>query len=105
MMSCKHCGIELPTGSNPRQAFCKPSHRQAYLRERHEDWIHAVCLNVDSVMVEVEELSTEITDMELTNAAPAQELDEMTRQITPLRSRLNVERRYLSDLTPYHFQS
>jgi len=56
-------------------------------------------------MVEVEELRTKITDMEITIADQAQEIDELTSQITALRSRLDVERRYLSDITPYHFKS
>ena len=50
-----------------------------------------------ALLAELEQLRAQVRDQ-------AQEIEELTSQITTLRERLDVERRYLSDITPRHFK-
>jgi hypothetical protein len=84
-MNCKYCGHELPAGSNPRRGFCSDAHKQAHYRQQHQHDQTA------ALLVDLEHLRALVR-------AQAQE-------IAQLRSRLDVERRYLEDTTPHYFRA
>ena len=90
-MNCKYCGLEVPAGSNPRREFCNDAHKQAYWRQQQKQDQDA------ALLAELEALRAKVADQ-------AQEIEELTSQITTLRERLDIERRYLSDLTPRYFK-
>jgi hypothetical protein len=91
-MNCKYCGLELPAGSNPRREFCNDAHKQAYWRQQQKQDQDA------ALLAELESLRAKVADQ-------ANEIEELTSQITDLRERLDIERRYLSDIKPHTFKA
>jgi uncharacterized coiled-coil protein SlyX len=92
-MNCKFCSQpveEKPGGHRPRE-YCSGAHRQAYFRQQHQ-----ADQNV-AFLAELEQLRTQVQEQ-------AQEIDELSSQMTDLRERLDIERRYLSDITPRYFK-
>jgi hypothetical protein len=84
-MNCKYCGLELPAGSNPRREFCNDAHKQAYWRQQQKQD------QDEALLAELEQLRTQVRDQ--------------AQEIADLRSRLDIEKRYLSDTKPYYFKS
>lgn len=91
-MNCKYCGNELPAGINSRREFCNDAHKQAYYRQKHQQDQAA------ALLAELEQLRTQVRDQK-------QELDEQASEISRLRERLDLERRYLEDSKQRGFKS
>ena len=92
-MNCKYCGlsVEEKPGGHRQREYCNDAHRQAYWRAQQKQDQGA------ALLAELEQLRAQVADQ-------AQEIEELVSQITTLRECLDVERRYLSDITPRHFK-
>src|SRR5450755_4622696 len=103
-MNCKFCGAELPEvergngGHRPRE-YCNDTHRKAYWRQQHQQD------QTVALLVDLEHLRALVRNQARTIEEHAQEIDELTSQITTLRDRLDYERRYLEDTTPQRFKT
>ena len=92
-MNCKYCGapVEQGPGGHRQREYCNDAHRQAYWRaQQKQDQDAALVAELEALRAKVQEQASEI--------------DDLACQITTLRERLDVERRYLSDITPRHFK-
>ena len=58
-----------------------------------------------ALLVDLEHLRALVRNQARTIEEHAQEIDELTSQITTLRDRLDYERRYLEDTTPQRFKA
>ncbi len=90
-MQCKYCGHELPAGSNPRREFCNDAHKQAYWRQQHQQDQAA------ALLAEVEQLRVQVRDQ-------GQEIEEQARELSRLRARVDIEKRYLEDTAQRTFK-
>ncbi len=86
-MNCKFCGlpVEEKSGGHRQREYCNDAHRQANFRQQHQADQDA------ALLAELEALRAKVADQ--------------AQEIADLRSRLDVERRYLSDTTPRYFKS
>jgi hypothetical protein len=86
-MNCKFCGepVEEKPGGHRIREYCHDAHRQAYWRQQQKQDQNA------ALRASLEALRTIVK--------------EQAQEIKELRERLDVERRYLSDTTPYHFRA
>jgi regulator of replication initiation timing len=90
-MNCLKCAKEFDFQRGTRK-FCSDACRQAYWRQQHQADQDA------ALLAELEQLRTHVITLEQENAEQAQE-------IAQLRSRLDYERRYLSDIKPRYFKT
>jgi hypothetical protein len=99
-MTCKFCGlpVEEKPGGHRQREYCNDAHRQAYWRQQHQQDQTA------ALLVDLEQLRALVRNQARTIKEQAQEIDELSSQITTLRDRLDYERRYLADITPRRFK-
>lgn len=93
-MNCKFCGapVEQGPGGHRQREYCNDAHRQAYWRQQQkQDQDAALLAELESLRAKVQE--------------QAQEIEQLSSQITDLRNRLDIERRYLEDTTPQRFRA
>jgi hypothetical protein len=84
-----------PGGGHRLREYCNRACRQKHYREQIAERLTQMSLY---------ESEKELAALRAKVADQAQEIEELVSQITTLRERLDVERRYLSDITPRHFK-
>lgn len=122
-MNCKYCLKDLPEerpGGHRQREYCNDAHRQAYWRQQHQtDQLTALLTELEALRTTVsdqaqriEKLKRRIADLEhqlsekvTTVDDQAQRVDELTAENTLLKSRLDIERRYLADTGPHFFKT
>ncbi len=93
-MNCKYCGQALPderTGRRVRE-YCNNAHKQAHYRKLHQQDQNA------ALLTELAELRVKVEDQ-------AQTIEGLEQEVSRLRERLDIERRYLEDKEPRYFKS
>lgn len=82
-------------GSRSTRKFCGDACRQAYFRHQHQQ---------DQAQGQTfTEMLSELTDLRAKVYNQAQTIEELEQEVTRLKSRLDVERRYLEDTAPRTF--
>jgi len=77
--------MELPVGTHGKRGYCNDAHKQAYWRaQQKQDQDAALSAELEQLRAKVAEQAQEIAD---------------------LRTRLDIERRYLQDTTPQRFKA
>lgn len=89
MKNCKYCGEELPEGTHGKREFCSDAHKQKYYRQQHQQ-DQAQGRTFTEMLSELIELRTKVADQ-------AQTIEELEQEITRLKTRLDIERRYLEN--------
>jgi hypothetical protein len=84
MKNCKYCGQELPVGTHGKREFCDDAHKQKYYRQQHQQD------QTEALLAEVAQLRTQVKDQ-------AFAIEELGKEVTRLRSLLDIERAYLAD--------
>ncbi|SRR6266487_2692615 len=93
-MNCKYCGQALPderTGRRVRE-YCNNAHKQAHYRKLHQQDQNA------ALLTELAELRAKVEDQ-------AQTIEGLEQEVSRLRERLDIERRFLEDKKPRYFKS
>ena len=88
-MNCLYCG-EIVQGKRKSRKFCNEAHKQAYWRRQHQAEQSEVPL------AELEALRATIRDQ-------AQTIEALEQDGMRLRNRLDLERRFHGDHSPYSF--
>lgn len=83
MATCKYCGATIEGGRADKQ-FCDDAHKQRYWRRKQKEEQDA------ALDAELKTLRTKVADLEQRN-------EELTRDISRLHDRLNIEKRYLQE--------
>jgi hypothetical protein len=98
------CENELPDGVRSTRKFCSGACRQEYFRQQHQQ-DQAQGRTFTEMLSELMELRAKVHDQEKTIIELEIEKAELTSQLSKLHRRLDVERRFLEDITPRYFRA
>lgn len=105
MQPCVYCGKDAPQQKGKRKReYCNNVCRQLAYRKRKVATLTVTLPPVDDLDAQHMASASDLDELRAQVRDQAQTIEEQAQEITQLRTRLDVERRYLEN-TPYTFKS